>query len=103
MQYGNNTYPYNTLCNCRFSPKFRIREKQFDRKKPTRLITQYFFHDAEHRRSSFPWCFCCTESGLQLCSEGLRLTTRDVILGGFFMEGARKNKARHPGGYSSIR
>lgn len=35
--------------------------------------------------------------------QGLRLTTRDVILGGFFMEGARKNKARHPGSYSSIR
>lgn len=29
--------------------------------------------------------------------RGLRLTTRDVTLGGFFMEGARKNKARHPG------
>lgn len=43
MQYGNNTYPYNTLCNCRFSPKFRIREKQFDRKKPHKVNYVIFF------------------------------------------------------------
>lgn len=36
--------------------------------------------------------------------RGLHLTNRDVTLGGFFMESARRNEAHHPGfEYSSIR
>lgn len=30
-------------------------------------------------------------------SRGLRLTSRDVTLGGFFMESARRNEAHPPG------
>ena len=41
---------------------------------------------------------------LTAAPRGLRLTRRDVTLGGFFMESARRNEAHHPGlEYSSTR